>query len=365
MYRRRIKKPRAPVFGKSLEEFGFKINANGRVVDLSPDEVPYVFDVKAKDRAFQEAHCLALTDAVLRVVRDELAKDYGFVEMAVPLGIDKDDTTTPRAQILATENIYECERVLVLIPGTRESLGSWSRRLICNASVVVGSMKSTVKLAHEGGYGVLILNPNAHHWVNNEATIHPPTQGEMEYVQGLHTPEEHVEYVLKNVVQSFQSQKIFFMAHKYGTHTLMRTLSLQFEAFKDRVSAISLVDGSHSIDSYIDPSFRKWWSLNAAGYAPSEAEDLAKVDYKPESGCNNYMTGTQEFDHTLIEAIPLTFEFFGARKERDTVFDHYKDTAPVFNEVDPTTFALAIHDDGDEKDDHVGDIDPASVHASW
>ncbi|KAF8953736.1 hypothetical protein BGZ52_004569 [Haplosporangium bisporale] len=307
MYRRRIKKPRAPVFGKSLEEFGFKINANGRVVDLSPD------------------------DAVLRVVRDELAKDYGFVEMAVPLGIDKDDTTTPRAQILATENIYECERVLVLIPGTRESLGSWSRRLICNASVVVGSMKSTVKLAHEGGYGVLILNPNAHHWVNNEAT----------------------------------SQKIFFMAHKYGTHTLMRTLSLQFEAFKDRVSAISLVDGSHSIDSYIDPSFRKWWSLNAAGYAPSEAEDLAKVDYKPESGCNNYMTGTQEFDHTLIEAIPLTFEFFGARKERDTVFDHYKDTAPVFNEVDPTTFALAIHDDGDEKDDHVGDIDPASVHASW
>lgn len=53
----------------------------------------------------------------------------------------------------------------------RNSLGSWSRRLICNASVVVGSMKSTVKLAHEGGYGVLILNPNAHHWVNNEATV--------------------------------------------------------------------------------------------------------------------------------------------------------------------------------------------------
>lgn len=51
------------------------------------------------------------------------------------------------------------------------SLGAWSRRLICNASVIVGSMKYTVKLAHEGGYGVLILNPNAHHWVNNEATV--------------------------------------------------------------------------------------------------------------------------------------------------------------------------------------------------
>lgn len=37
MYRRRIKKPRAPVFGKTIEEFGFKINANGRVVDVSPD----------------------------------------------------------------------------------------------------------------------------------------------------------------------------------------------------------------------------------------------------------------------------------------------------------------------------------------
>ncbi|KAG0362459.1 hypothetical protein BG005_005472 [Podila minutissima] len=337
MYRRRIKKLRAPVFGKTIEEFGFKINANGRVVDVSPDEVPYVFDLKAKDRAFQEAHCLALTDAVLRVVRDDFAKDYGFIEMTVPLGIDKDDTSTPRAHILAT-------------------LGSWSRRLICNASVTAGSMKSTAKLAHEGGYGVLILNPNAHHWVNNEATIHPPTQGEMEYVQG----------------KPFKSQKIFFMAHKYGTHTLMRALSLQFEAFKDRVSAISLVDGSHSIDSYTDPSFRKWWSLvstaphapgsakNAAGFVPSEAEDLAKVVYKPESGCNNYMTGTQEFDHTLIEAIPLTFKFFAARKDRETVFDHYKDTVPEFNEADPTTFA-AIHNEGGEE----GDIDPSSAHASW
>lgn len=88
--------------------------------------------MKAKDRAFQEAHCLALTgkyrriipshffefgehltltrllrylmviDAVLRVVRDDFAKDYGFIEMTVPLGIDKDDTSTPRAHILAT-----------------------------------------------------------------------------------------------------------------------------------------------------------------------------------------------------------------------------------------------------------------------
>lgn len=37
MYRRRIKKPRAPVFGKTLEEFGFKINPNGRLVAVGPD----------------------------------------------------------------------------------------------------------------------------------------------------------------------------------------------------------------------------------------------------------------------------------------------------------------------------------------
>lgn len=101
---------------------------------------------------------------------------------------------------------------------------------------------------------------------------------------------------------------------------------------------------------------------NAAGYVPSEPADIAKVDYKPESGCNNYMTGTQEFDHTLMEAIPLTFKFFAARKERDTVFDHYKDTVPVFNEADPTTFALAIHNEADEGE---GDADPSSAHASW
>lgn len=143
----------------------------------------------------------------------------------------------------------------------------------------------------------------------------------------MNTPEEHVEYVLKNILQyvslqaisiggfsfhdsnaeqrscstfrSFQSRKIFFMAHKYGTHTLMRALSLHcrycllivflvtvrgssteicsssslVEAFKDRVSAISLVDGSHSIDSYTDPSFRKWWSL--VSMSSSHAQQVA------------------------------------------------------------------------------------------
>ncbi|KAF9415240.1 hypothetical protein BGZ94_000155 [Podila epigama] len=185
----------------------------------------------------------------------------------------------------------------------------------------------------------------------------------VQIIPELSTPEEHVSYALKNIVLPCKSRSISFIAHKYGTHALMHALGSQFAAFKDRVSGIAAIDCSHSIDSNPDPEFRKWWSLNAAGYIPSEPEEIGKVVYRPTFGMNNYLLGTKEFDHVLVDALPVVFKFLDSRQGRDNTFDHYKETTPEYKEDDPTTIIIPVHDEEQTQDDEYPT--DASAHDSW
>ncbi|KAF9415239.1 hypothetical protein BGZ94_000154 [Podila epigama] len=99
MYRRRLKKPPVPSFGETLEEIGYSINDKGQLIDAQGQQ--YAFDLKAKDRLYQEAHGVALAEATMRHMKSRLENECGLVELAVPLGLDPDDTTTPHANVLA------------------------------------------------------------------------------------------------------------------------------------------------------------------------------------------------------------------------------------------------------------------------
>ncbi|KAF9574243.1 hypothetical protein EC968_007167 [Mortierella alpina] len=168
MYRRRVKRPPPPVFGSTLEEMGFSINERSQIVDQSGN--PYKFDLKAKDREYQEAHSRALGEVTTAVVLKKLQEELGLTPIKVPFGMDEDDETSPHASILVSPDAKQCKRLLVLISGTLETLGIWSRRLMTNNSVDEGSMYFTVKQALKEGYGIVILNPNAHWWVEGRAT---------------------------------------------------------------------------------------------------------------------------------------------------------------------------------------------------
>ncbi|KAF8926282.1 hypothetical protein BGZ58_011321 [Dissophora ornata] len=349
MYRRRIKRPPPLVFGKTLKEMGFTINEQGQIINAAGEL--YKFDLKAKDREYQEAHGRALCVAATQEMRQRMEDDYGMVKVKVPLDIKDDDETSPQANILLSPDARECKRLLVLVPGTLESLGAWSRRLISNHHVEKGSMVDVVKQAREEGFGVVILNPNAHWWIDGEASVTIPIRKDYLMIPYLGSPEEHVDYVLRNLVQNFASKEICFIAHKYGAHSLIQALHAQFDAFKDRVSAIAVIEGTHSIDGFPEPAFQKWWSLNAVGYIQSEAEEKGKIEYKEHAGCNCVKGGTQEFDFTIIDEMPAIFRFLHTRKDRDNTFEKYRETLQPLNMDDPTTAMVAFHVAGGDDDE--------------
>ncbi|KAF9978425.1 hypothetical protein BGZ73_002321 [Actinomortierella ambigua] len=98
MYRRRVKKQPRPVFGESLEEFGYSISDSHGLVDSEGKQ--YVFDLKAPNRDYQEAHCHALTRALRRKIEERLEQEYGFVKAKIPVDLDPNDTTSPQAYIM-------------------------------------------------------------------------------------------------------------------------------------------------------------------------------------------------------------------------------------------------------------------------
>ncbi|CAO3566183.1 unnamed protein product [Mortierella alpina] len=351
MYRRRVKRPTPPVFGSTLEDMGFSINERSQIVDKSGN--PYKFDLKAKDREYQEAHSRALGEVTTAVVLKKLQEELGLTAIKVPFGMDKDDETSPHASILISPDANNASAYW---------LGVWSRRLMTNNSVDEGSMYSTVKKALKEGYGVVVLNPNAHWWVDGRATVQVPTRRGFKTVPDLESPEMHVDYVLRNLVQASASKEIFFIAQKYGAQALIQALHTQFDAFKDRVSAVATIESSHSIDAFSGSAFRNWWKMNAVNYIQSEVEDKNKVVYRETIGCNCVNAGTHEYDYTIIEMMPSIFQFFKARNDRDNEFERNKDVLLPPNEDDPTTVVITFDEAVEEESPSTATEDDSGWH---
>ncbi|KAF9136317.1 hypothetical protein BGW39_000033 [Mortierella sp. 14UC] len=346
MYRHRVKKAPSPVFGDTIEAMQYTINEQRKLIDAQGK--PYVFNLKSKNRMYQEAHGLALTKAAMKIVIKQMEEECGMMRQKVPFWIKDDDETSPQASILMSNDLKTCDRVLILIPNTMEILGSWSRRLLCNENVDVGSMLSVVKQARAEGYGVLILNPNAHWFVDGQPSVEIPSKVDVPMIPKLGSPEEHVDYVLSTLVPEVASKKLFFIAHKYGAHALLHTIHKQFDMFKDRVAGIALIEGVHSIDTFPEREFQKWWSLNTAAFITSGPEEKAMVEFRVHSGCNCYKTGTLQFDFALIDSVPVIFEFFDVRRDRDNTFEKYKDLMLPRDERDPTTAIITIQDEPED-----------------
>ncbi|KAG0231716.1 hypothetical protein BGW42_008668 [Actinomortierella wolfii] len=286
MYRRRVKRQPKPVFGETLEEFGYSINNSECLVDSEGKN--YVFDLKAPNRDYQEAHCHALTRAVRKKIEDRLAKEYGFIKATIPVGLDPDDAKSPQAYIMLSADALECDRLLVLVPGSMQEFAVWSRRIMTNFNVEHGSVLGTVRRARAQGYGVIITNPNMQYWYNGMAThgvlhqVHCPPSGELSLIPGAESPERHVAYVLKHFVSRAKSNK------------------------------------------------------NVVGYVMSNPEERGKVTYMRAQGCNFYSTGTMEFDHTIIEAMEPAFKFFATRHDTN---NRSAEPRPMHPD-DPTTLTL-------------------------
>jgi hypothetical protein len=94
-----------------------------------------------------------------------------MVKAAVPANVTI-GSSEPHTYILMTPDALTTpDKLLILIPGSQISLGQWSRRVMCDDNINEGSMISTSLKALEQGYQVIITNPNANYWSDNQSWV--------------------------------------------------------------------------------------------------------------------------------------------------------------------------------------------------
>ncbi|EXX77469.1 hypothetical protein RirG_023450 [Rhizophagus irregularis DAOM 197198w] len=215
MFKKKRTKKEVHVFPRDLKELGYCIDEEGQLKTIVGGE-PYKFEVREKDKAYNEALYDAILETIGDWVQDTLQKKFGMVRALLPIGVTESDVHT---KIYVSPDYLTNEKMMIFIPGTSHTIGIWSRRVLADKSVVEGSMIAYTQRAIEMGFSVVITNPNEVFWYKDKGVlILPKSTSEFSTIPGSESPENHIKYVFENFVIPSGAQKIVIVANSYGGH---------------------------------------------------------------------------------------------------------------------------------------------------
>ncbi|CAG8454962.1 8029_t:CDS:10 [Paraglomus occultum] len=291
-------------FPKTLEEFGYYFNERGELRNTVTDE-RFLFDVRKNDPAYNQARYDALGEIVSQYVEDLLVTKYGFIQQFVPVEAAYDQTI-PHCPIYLSANAYTCKKLILLIQGSGGVRpGQWSRQVIINDSLKLGSMFPYIEQAQERNFGIIIFNPNV-----NSVTIHNSNGcDERQSIKNSATPVEHCLYVWKNFVsRATTAEDIVIIAHSLGGLCATYLLKDLAEEFCNRIKAIALTDSAHNI-AVIPEFLRLWFSRVTINWVISPEPLDTPVPDAANYGCPCLSAGHVKHEYTSGSAFPAIFKF--------------------------------------------------------
>eukprot|EP00092_Neocalanus_flemingeri_P087826 GFUD01110896.1.p1 GENE.GFUD01110896.1~~GFUD01110896.1.p1 ORF type:complete len:372 (-),score=143.23 GFUD01110896.1:60-1175(-) len=232
---------------RTLAEFGYGFNTAGQMRRMDSDgqltEELFQFEVKAGDKAYNQAHYEALGEVITEEV-------YGLLEKQGKLNRVDIGPADPKSFIFCSRDYQSSEKLLVLIHGSGVvRAGQWARRLIINEDLNKGTMLPFIEHAREKGWGVVVMNTN----------MNTDTETGMD-IPGSDTPEEHADTVWQSVVAKSEAKNIVIIAHSFGGVVAMN-LARSFKSdFLSKVSGVFLTDSVHyklSGDKKVDRKLEK------------------------------------------------------------------------------------------------------------
>nr|CAD7198297.1 unnamed protein product [Timema douglasi] len=233
-------KKREEIFPKTLKEFGYGFNEDGKLRKLDPatgepGEEPFQFVVK-DDQDYNQRHYEALGEVLNEHVYELLETETNLYKLPVPI----DTKAEARTHVFVSVDIFSnTDKLLILVHGSGVvRAGQWARSIIINESLQQGSMLPYIKKARELGYAVLITNTNDNFKFLNGKKIN---------IKGSADPKDHLNYVWKHYVKDVKAKHIAIVAHSYGGFVTVGLAKDHFSEFKERVIAVAFTDSVHSM----------------------------------------------------------------------------------------------------------------------
>ncbi|XP_037083180.1 cotranscriptional regulator FAM172A homolog [Pollicipes pollicipes] len=243
-------------FPTKLEDFGYEFR-DGSLKDIKTGG-PFEFNI-SKDPEYNQARYEALGEAITAEVYRLLETEVGLQRLQVP---ERADPDKPTSCVFASPGYADAARLLLLVHGSGVvRAGQWTRRLIINNGLQEGTQLPYIKRALAAGYGVLVLNTNDNHRVQNK---------QKQLIPGSGRPEEHALTVWDTYVRPAAARDLAIVAHSYGGVVTVHLVTKRWEEARQRVAAVALTDSVHSMAA-ASQDIRQWFSKVGVNWVSSSA----------------------------------------------------------------------------------------------
>ncbi|XP_013140562.1 PREDICTED: UPF0528 protein CG10038 [Papilio polytes] len=276
----------------ALSDMGYAFNTDGQLRKLGKYKMlsaePFQYDISTDPEECQ-ANYEKLGAVITNYVYQLLETQEKLIRLPVPK-----DSTPENGTFIFVSRDYDLKDVLmVLIQGSGAvRAGQWSRALIINENLDLGTQIPYVKKAIGKGYGVMILNPNDN------------ARGENQIFNSS-TGEEHAKYVWDNYIKDTKASKILIVAHSYGGVITVTLADQLKEEFEQRVKGIAMTDSVHGyskfkVNDYLKKVSKNWISCSAPLDAPMKT---------PEFDITRVSAGHPRHEMTSAKSIDSVFSF--------------------------------------------------------
>ncbi|KAJ5920813.1 hypothetical protein N7466_009139 [Penicillium verhagenii] len=317
--------PPDPEFPANLKELGYFVNDDDQIRQIAHPEEGYRYKINRNDRVnvkFREA----LNECIRAIILDRL-KDAGLQTLRLPFGRQRGESHVP---ILATPNLDEKSRIIVVFGDIVQDLGVWAHRSIHNGINIGSAVNFTKAVLGDGknrDIGLVIANTGQLIWhcalecaVSQQSWDAAPRpyanwgQATMSWRNKIPNNEhwgDHIDCVFENVLWPHVGKhtKIDIIGVAQGGMGVIKHLQSHWNVWKPYISGICFADPLQSTLSDIDmggltdpSSFTSFLASRSRAYLLSSTPLGEPMAGYRLHGCNCYSSGEALNSECIITA---------------------------------------------------------------
>ncbi|KAG6967085.1 hypothetical protein JG688_00006478 [Phytophthora aleatoria] len=297
---------------ESLEELDYYFDDAGTLRHCRTNQA--VYELMSDERRAGELD--DIVKAAIFHIQMEMLAELAFKQARVPLDPLPDEPKEARSSIFLTSDWRTNSNLLVVVNGGRGAQpGIWSRDLLIQEGLELGSMLPVMRRATACNFGVAVVNPST-----NNVTIGNDTFP----IRGSSSPDEHMLYVWDNIISRAQARNVYVLAYSFGAKSVVTLIQKREEQVVKRVNALVFAEGAYRIDpSTTSPAvaqFLKQRAINFKGDAQISVASGPSTDGKapptaaPSSALSKRSSSNKA--RTISLSLETTFTYFVAARDR-------------------------------------------------
>ncbi|GLE03162.1 hypothetical protein PINS_up012041 [Pythium insidiosum] len=181
-----------------------------------------------------------IVKAAIFHIQMEMLAELSFKQAHLPIDARPDEPKEARSSVFLTADWRQNNNLVIVINGGRGvQPGIWSRDLLIQEGLELGSMLPVFRRAKSNGLAVCVLNP-----FTNSVTI----GNERVQIRQNSTPDEHMLYVWDHIISRANAQNIFILAYSFGAKLVTTLLQHREAAAVQRLRAIVFAEAAYRFD---------------------------------------------------------------------------------------------------------------------